>query len=89
MTYYRSGTTVGSAWCPTRNTLKLQVTNSAGTVLPTPATFANQNAAAGFTQRSVDLAGFAGQTVTLKFTGTEDFEKQTSFVVDDTAVNVS
>ena len=30
-----------------------------------------------------------GQTVTLKFTGTEDSSLQTSFVVDDTAVNTS
>jgi len=34
-------------------------------------------------------ASFAGQTVTLKFTGTEDSIDQTSFVLDDTGVNVS
>ena len=32
---------------------------------------------------------FAGQTVTLKFTGTEDSSLQTSFVIDDTALTVS
>ena len=31
----------------------------------------------------------SGQTVTLKFTGTEDSSLQASFVVDDTAVNTS
>ncbi|HEY3608515.1 MAG TPA: putative Ig domain-containing protein [Pseudonocardiaceae bacterium] len=71
------------------DTLNLQVLNSSGTVLSTPATFSNVNAASGYTQRSVNLAGFAGQTVTLKFTGTEDNMLQTSFVIDDTAVNVS
>jgi hypothetical protein len=30
-----------------------------------------------------------GQTVTLKFTGTEGSTLQTSFVIDDTALNVS
>ena len=35
------------------------------------------------------LSGYAGQTITLKFTGSEDSELQTSFVIDDTAVNVS
>jgi hypothetical protein len=35
------------------------------------------------------LAGFAGRTVTLPFTGTEDSSNQTSFVVDDTAINVT
>jgi len=71
------------------DTLTLQVLNSSGSVLSTPATFSNVNAATGYTQRSFSLAGFAGQTVTLKFTGTEGSKLQTSFVVDDTAVNVS
>jgi hypothetical protein len=31
----------------------------------------------------------AGQTVTIKFTGTEDVSLQTSFVIDDTALSVS
>jgi zinc metalloprotease ZmpA len=52
-------------------------------------TFSNLNKAAGYTQRSFNLSAFAGQTVTLKFTGTEDSSLQTSFVIDDTAINVS
>ncbi|HEY1572651.1 MAG TPA: putative Ig domain-containing protein [Pseudonocardiaceae bacterium] len=71
------------------DTLKVQVLNSAGTVLSTPGTFSNQNAVTGFAQHTFSLASFAGQPVTLKFTGVEDFEKQTSFVVDDTSLNVS
>ena len=31
----------------------------------------------------------AGQTVTISFSGSEDSSLQTSFVVDDTALNVS
>jgi len=31
----------------------------------------------------------AGQTATLKFTGTEDVSLQASFVIDDTAVTAS
>ena len=52
-------------------------------------TFSNLNAAAGYTQRSFNLAAFAGQSVTLKFSAAEDSMLQTSFVVDDTALNVS
>jgi len=37
----------------------------------------------------VDLSAYAGQTITVKFTGAEDSVKQTSFVLDDTALNVS
>ncbi|MEW1912737.1 protease pro-enzyme activation domain-containing protein [Kitasatospora sp. NPDC085895] len=55
----------------------------------TLATYSNANAASGYVQKSFDLSAFAGQTVTLKFTGTEDSSLQTSFVVDDTALTVS
>ena len=71
------------------DTLKVQLLNSSGTVLATLATFSNLNAAAGYTQHSYSVSGYAGQTVILKFTGTEDSSLQTSFVLDDTAVNVS
>jgi len=33
-----------------------------------------------------DVGAFAGQTVTVRFTGTEDSSLQTSFVIDDTAL---
>ncbi|MFJ3897385.1 MULTISPECIES: hydrolase [unclassified Streptomyces] len=71
------------------DTLKVQVLNSSGTVLSTLATYSNLNAASGYTQRSFSLASYAGQTVTLKFTGVEGSTLQTSFVIDDTALNVS
>lgn len=71
------------------DTLKAQVLNSSGTVLTTLATYSNLNAAAGYTQRSFNLGAYAGQTVTVKFTGTEGSQLQTSFVIDDTALNVS
>ena len=51
----------------------------------TLATYSNLNKATGYALRSFNVAGFAGQTVTLLFTGTEDISLQTSFVVDDTA----
>ncbi|MFF4546987.1 hydrolase [Streptomyces sp. NPDC001406] len=71
------------------DTLKVQVLNSSGTVLSTLATYSNLNAASGYTKRSFSLASYAGQTVTLKFTGTEGNTLQTSFVLDDTALDVS
>ena len=69
--------------------LKVQVLNSSGTVLSTLATFSNLNHASGYQQHTYSLGSFAGQTVKLKFTGTEDSSLQTSFVIDDTAVNTS
>ncbi|GHG35572.1 hypothetical protein GCM10018980_06160 [Streptomyces capoamus] len=78
-------TSTGTAY----DTLKVQVLNGSGTVLGTLATYSNLDAAPGYTQRGFDLSGYAGQTVTLKFTGTEGSKYQTSFVVDDTSLDVS
>jgi aminopeptidase S len=55
----------------------------------TLATYSNLNKASGYVQRSFNVAGFAGQTVTLTFTGTENGSRYTSFVVDDVALNAS
>jgi hypothetical protein len=71
------------------DTLKVQLLDTSGAVLTTLATYDNLDAAAGYTQRSFDLSGYAGRTVTLRFTGTEGSKLQTSFVVDDTALTAS
>jgi subtilase family serine protease len=55
----------------------------------TLASYSNLNKATGYQQRTVDVSAFAGQTVTLSFTGTEDSSLQTSFCVDDTALTIS
>ena len=69
--------------------LSVQVVNSSGTVLATLATFSNLDHVTGYVQHSFSLAPYIGQTVSLRFTGTEDASLQTSFVVDDNALNVS
>ncbi|MEH1169064.1 M28 family peptidase [Micromonospora sp. CPCC 205539] len=55
----------------------------------TLATYSNLNAAGGYVQRTFNVAAYAGQTVTLKFTGTEDSSLQTSFVLDDVTLQAS
>ncbi|HKN51041.1 MAG TPA: putative Ig domain-containing protein [Amycolatopsis sp.] len=55
----------------------------------TVASYSNLNATSGYQQRTVDVSSFAGQTVTLTFTGSEDSSLQTSFCLDDTALNLS
>ncbi|MDQ1743065.1 MAG: hypothetical protein QOE23_1404 [Pseudonocardiales bacterium] len=71
------------------DTLQLQALNSAGTVLASLYTYSNLNSNTGYSLHSFNLASYAGQTITLKFTGTEDSTYKTSFVLDDTSVNVS
>jgi len=73
------------------DTFTAQLLNSSGTVLTTLGTFSNLNAATGYTQYSYDVSSYAGQTVTLKFTGSETDTDggTTSFVDDDNALEVS
>jgi hypothetical protein len=70
------------------DTLRVQVFNTGGTLLSTLGTFSNLNHATGYQQHSFSLNSFIGQTVVIKFTGTEDTSLQTSFVLDDVALNV-
>ncbi|MGK5739948.1 M28 family peptidase [Micromonospora sp. URMC 103] len=55
----------------------------------TLATWSNLNAAAGYVQRTLNVGAYAGQTLSLAFTGTEDSSLQTSFVIDDVTVQLS
>jgi Zn-dependent metalloprotease len=55
----------------------------------TLATYSNLNEASGYSQKSLNVSSFAGQTVTISFTGTEDSSLQTSFLIDDTALTLS
>jgi hypothetical protein len=64
---------------------KLTITANGTTI----AAFSNLNHASGYQQHAYSLGSFAGSTVTVKFTGTEDSSLQTSFVVDDTAINTN
>jgi hypothetical protein len=55
----------------------------------TLATYSNLNKASGYSLKSFNVSSFAGQTVSISFTGTEDSSLQTSFVIDDTGLNLS
>ena len=70
------------------DTMRVQIRNTAGTVLSTLVTYSNLNKAVGYSQKSFNLISFAGQTIQIFFTATEDSSLQTSFVIDDTALNV-
>ncbi|MFF2819342.1 M1 family aminopeptidase [Kitasatospora cineracea] len=55
----------------------------------TLATYSNLDAAAGYVKKSIDVSGYAGQTVSLSFGGAEDSGLQTSFVLDDVTLDAS
>ncbi|NUP51088.1 MAG: hypothetical protein HOW97_27820, partial [Catenulispora sp.] len=80
-----SETTTSTAY----DKLSVQVLNSSGTVVATLATYSNLNHNSGYASHSFSLAPYIGQSISLKFTGSEDVSLQTSFVVDDTSLTVS
>ncbi|MFF2494884.1 hypothetical protein [Agromyces sp. NPDC058064] len=69
------------------DTLKLTAT-PAGGAATTLAQWSNLNEA-NYTAKSYSLGAFAGKTVTLTFTGAEDYSLQTSFVIDDASVSTT
>ena len=68
--------------------LTVQVLSSSGTVLATLATYSNLNAGTGYALKTLNMTPYIGQTVTIKFTGTEDSSLATSFVIDDVSLMV-
>jgi subtilase family serine protease len=64
---------------------KLTVTANGATVQ----SYSNVNKGTGYVQRTVDLSSYAGSTVAIKWTGTEDSSIATSFFIDDTALTLS
>ncbi|HEY2090507.1 MAG TPA: Ig-like domain-containing protein [Thermoanaerobaculia bacterium] len=68
--------------------LQVQIRNSSGTVLATLATYSNLDHNTGYAQKSFSVLSYKGQTIQVYVVGTEDAQLQTSFVVDDFALNV-
>ena len=51
-------------------------------------TYSNVNKNSAYALRSFNVSSFAGQTVTITFTGTEDSSLATSFLIDDTSLTL-
>ncbi|MFJ8728417.1 M1 family aminopeptidase [Streptomyces bauhiniae] len=71
----------------TSSTAYDKLTAKAGST--TLATYSNLDRASGYVRKTIDVSSYAGQTVNLAFTGTEDSSLQTSFVLDDIALDTS
>jgi hypothetical protein len=88
LTFYLHIDTAETTTTTAYDTLKVQIRNSSGTVLATLATYSNLNHNTGYTQKSFSLNSYIGQTIQVYLVGAEDASLQTSFVVDDFALNV-
>ncbi|WP_306524108.1 Ig-like domain-containing protein [Dokdonella sp.] len=89
LTFWLHIDTAETSTTAANDTLKVQLRNSSGTVLATLATYSNLNANTGYAQKSFDLTAYRGQTLQVYLVGTENSSNQTSFVVDDFALNVT
>ena len=71
-----------------QNKLVLEVLNSSGTVLQTVPVATAANHGTKYVEYTTNLASYIGQTITLKFVGTEVKGGNTSFFEDSNALNV-
>jgi hypothetical protein len=67
--------------------LTVQIIHSG--VTTTLATYSNLNHNSGYVQKSFNVGAYAGQSVTVKFTGSEDVSLATDFTIDDTALTAA
>ena len=88
LTFYLKIDTAETTTTTAYDTLKVQIRNSANTVLATLATYSNLDKGTVYVLKSFDLTAYKGQTIRVYFLGTEDSSLQTSFLIDDTAVTI-
>ena len=86
LSYYLHVDTAETSTTQGYDTLKVAVYSTAGKLLKTLATYSNLNAASGYAVHTNSLAAYAGQTVSIRFTGKEDSSLATSFVLDDVSL---
>jgi len=69
--------------------LKVQVLDNLGAVKKTLKVFSNLNKSGSYSKKSFKLLSFAGKTIKIRFLGTENSSFKTTFLIDDTAVNIT
>lgn len=83
LSFYLRTDTAESAWGQAYDTFTVKLGSR------TLATYSNLDASNGYVLQTFDVGSAAGQTLTLGFTSNEDAYLQTSFVLDDVALDVS
>ena len=88
LTFWLNVTSAETTTTTQYDKLFVEVRNTAGTLLATPATYSNLNkgTAGVYSQKSLSLAAYKGQTVRVQFRTTTDNSAITTFRVDDAAL---
>lgn len=68
--------------------MNVDLLNTSGTLIATLMTLTNLDKSSGYAERTLDLSAYKGQTLILRFYGTEDYSIKTTFFVDDVLLNV-
>jgi len=84
--YWWYMTTSESSTTTAYDYLRVQVYSTSGTLLGTLRTWSNTSARNAWSQDTLSLAAYAGQTVVLRFTTTTDYTMPTNFFIDDVSV---
>jgi subtilisin family serine protease len=71
-----------------KDTLTVEVRDANGALLGTLGTFSNLDASAMYTQAKYDVSRFKGRPIHISFTGAQDNNQPTFFLLDDVALNV-
>lgn len=85
LTFYLNVTSAETTTTTQYDRLFVEVRNTAGTLLATPATYSNLNkttSSTTYSQKSLNLAAYKGQTVRIQFRTTNDSSLITTFKVD-------
>jgi hypothetical protein len=71
--------------------LYVEIRNTSGTVLATPLSYSNQSASqfSSWTQQTVNLSSYAGQTIRVAFQGVTDSGTITVFRIDDVSLQAT
>ncbi|MDX6403845.1 MAG: hypothetical protein QOH70_1300 [Blastocatellia bacterium] len=88
LTFYMKIDTAETTPTNANDTLKVQIRNSANTVLATLATYSNLDKGTVYVLKSFDVTAYKGTTIRVYFLGVENASLQTSFLIDDTAVTI-
>ena len=88
MTFWLNVTSDETTTSTQYDKLFVEVRNTAGTLLATLATYSNLNkgTAGVYSQKSLSLTAYKGQTVRVQFRATTDSSLQSTFRVDDVSV---
>jgi hypothetical protein len=89
LTFWLRVTTAETTTTAANDILKVQILDPLSRTLKDLAIYSNLNKSSAYVQKTFDLTQFAGKAIRLRFYGSENSSRQTTFLVDDLTLSVS